>query len=56
CNVVAVACYTAGGLTFGVPTGGAAVPAIALGCNSALGVCMAACWAVTGAAVFTPTP
>lgn len=43
CNAVAVACYAAAGFTFGVPTWGAAIPAAIVSCNSALGVCMAAC-------------
>ncbi|CAN0297888.1 unnamed protein product, partial [Pylaiella littoralis] len=56
CNTVAVACYAAAGATFGVATGGAAVPVVILGCNGALGTCMAACWGVTGAAAVAPTP
>ncbi|CAN0379865.1 unnamed protein product, partial [Hapterophycus canaliculatus] len=56
CNGVAVACYAAAGATFGVATGGAAVPAVIVGCNSALGACMASCWAVTGAMAVSPTP
>ncbi|CAM9966484.1 unnamed protein product, partial [Hapterophycus canaliculatus] len=55
CNRVAVACYAAAGATFGVATGGAAAPAI-VGCNSALGACMASCWAVTGATAVSLTP
>ncbi|CAM9552000.1 unnamed protein product, partial [Laminaria digitata] len=51
CNAVAVACYAAGGATFGMVTAGAGVPAVLLGCNGALGLCMASCWTVTGAAV-----
>jgi hypothetical protein len=43
CNAVAVACYAAAGFTFGVPTGGAAIPAAIVSCNTALGVCMAVC-------------
>lgn len=46
CNAVAVACYTAGGFTFGTVTAGAGVPAAIIGCNVALGTCMAACAAV----------
>jgi hypothetical protein len=46
CNGVAVACYAAAGFTFGTVTAGAAVPAVILGCNAALGTCMAACAAV----------
>ncbi|CAM9187114.1 unnamed protein product, partial [Laminaria digitata] len=56
CNAIAVTCYAAGGLTFGVPTGGAAAPAVAVACNSALGVCMTHCWIVTGAAVLAVAP
>ncbi|CAN0037397.1 unnamed protein product [Ectocarpus fasciculatus] len=56
CNVLAVSCYAAAGFTFGVATGGAAVPAVIVSCNAALGTCMAACWGVTGAAAFAPTP
>lgn len=43
CNAVAVACYAAAEFTFGVPTGGAAVPAVITSCNAALGVCMGVC-------------
>jgi hypothetical protein len=43
CNALAVACYAAGGATFGTVTAGAGVPAVILGCNAALGTCMAAC-------------
>ncbi|EPB81143.1 hypothetical protein HMPREF1544_12152 [Mucor circinelloides 1006PhL] len=43
CNAVAVACYSAAGFTFGTVTAGAGVPAVILGCNTALGVCMAGC-------------
>lgn len=46
CNSVAVACYTAAGSTFGTVTAGAGVPLVILGCNAALGTCMAACAAV----------
>lgn len=52
CNAMAVACYTAAGVTFGTITAGLAAPAAVLGCNGALGTCMAACVA----AGFTPTP
>ncbi|KAJ9064621.1 hypothetical protein DSO57_1028538 [Entomophthora muscae] len=52
CNAVAVACYTAGGATFGTVTAGAGVPAVILGCNVGLGACMAGCVA----AGFAPTP
>ena len=43
CNAVWVACVAAAGGVAGVSTGGAAVPASILACNSAQGVCMAAC-------------
>ncbi|TDH72779.1 hypothetical protein CCR75_000535 [Bremia lactucae] len=43
CNAIAVACYAASGAVFGPITAGlGTVPAI-VGCNSALGVCMASC-------------
>ncbi|KLO14569.1 hypothetical protein SCHPADRAFT_939493 [Schizopora paradoxa] len=51
CNVVAAACYAAAGATFGTIAAPVA-PAAILGCNSALGTCMAAC----SVAVFAPTP
>ncbi|KAI9238970.1 MAG: hypothetical protein BYD32DRAFT_248401 [Podila humilis] len=51
CNAVVVACYTGAGATFGTVTAGAGIPAAIIGCNSALGVCMAACVA----AGFAPT-
>ncbi len=43
CNALAVACYAGAGLTFGTITAGAGIPAAAIACNSALGLCMAAC-------------
>ncbi|KAL7316134.1 hypothetical protein PS15m_005271 [Mucor circinelloides] len=43
CNALAVACYGAAGFTFGTVTAGAGVPAVILGCNTALGACMAGC-------------
>ena len=43
CNTVVVACYAGAGLTFGTVTAGVGIPAAAIACNSALGVCMAAC-------------
>lgn len=52
CNSLAVACYAAAGFTFGTVTAGAGIPAALVGCNAALGVCMAACIA----AGFLPTP
>ncbi|EFX62814.1 hypothetical protein DAPPUDRAFT_309423 [Daphnia pulex] len=52
CNAVVVACYAAGGFTFGTVTAGAGIPAAIIACNAGLGVCMAACIA----AGFAPTP
>ena len=52
CNGVAVACYAAASFTFGTVTAGAGVPAVIVGCNTALGTCMAACVA----AGLAPTP
>ena len=52
CNALAVSCYAAAGFTFGAVTAGAGIPAAIIGCNAALGVCMAACVA----AGFAPTP
>ena len=52
CNAVVVACYAAAGFTFGTVTAGVGIPAALVACNSALGVCMAAC-VVAG---FAPTP
>jgi len=52
CNAGAVACYAAAGVTFGTVTAGAGTPLAVLGCNTALGTCMAACVA----AGCTPTP
>ncbi|KAL4072098.1 hypothetical protein J3A83DRAFT_4372086 [Scleroderma citrinum] len=51
CNGLAVACYAAAGFTFGVAL--PAAPPMILGCNAALGTCMAAC-AVT--ALLAPIP
>lgn len=51
CNAVVVACYAGAGFTFGTVTAGAGIPAVLVGCNTALGVCMAACVA----AGFAPT-
>ncbi|KAF9998261.1 hypothetical protein BGZ79_008064 [Entomortierella chlamydospora] len=42
CNALAVACYAAAGFTFGTVTAGAGIPAAIIGCNAALGTCMAA--------------
>ena len=52
CNALVVACYASAGATFGTITAGASTPAVILGCNAALGVCMSGCIA----AGFTPTP
>lgn len=52
CNTVAVACYAAAGVTFGTITMGTGIPAVIVGCNTALGTCMAACVA----AGLAPTP
>ena len=52
CNAVVVACYAAGGFTFGTVTAGAGIPAAIIACNTGLGICMAACVA----AGLTPTP
>jgi hypothetical protein len=52
CNFLAVACYASAGFVFGTVTAGAGTPAVIVGCNAALGFCMASCVA----AGFTPTP
>ncbi|KAI8094960.1 uncharacterized protein B0P05DRAFT_524115 [Gilbertella persicaria] len=52
CNTLVVACYAAAGFVFGTITAGAGTPLVILGCNSAQGVCMAAC----AAALLAPTP
>ena len=52
CTAGAVACYAAGGLTFGTITAGAGAPAAAIACNAALAKCMTAC----AAAFILPTP
>jgi hypothetical protein len=52
CNGVAVACYSAAGFTFSTVTAGLGTPLILIGCNAALGSCMAACAAVA----LAPTP
>ena len=52
CNALAAACYIAAGAVFGTVTAGiSTIPAI-LGCNVALGTCMAGCVAAGCA----PTP
>ncbi|KAI8636407.1 hypothetical protein BD408DRAFT_426185 [Parasitella parasitica] len=51
CNALAVSCYAAAGFTFGTVTAGTAIPAVIAGCNTSLGLCMAACIA----AGFAPT-
>lgn len=43
CNAGWVSCYAAAGLTAGTVTAGAAMPAAAIACNAAQGVCMASC-------------
>lgn len=50
CSSVVMACYTAGGATWGA-TLGISAPATILGCNSAFGACQAAC----AAALLAPT-
>ena len=52
CNTVWVACVAGAGGTAGVSTGGVGVPAAIAACNTAQGVCMAACIA----AGLAPTP
>ena len=56
CNTIWVACYAAAGAVAGTVTAGAATPAVILGCNGALGTCMAACWVATAGAGIAPTP
>ena len=46
CNTVWVACVAGAGGTAGVTTGGVGVPAAVLACNTAQGLCMAACAAI----------
>ncbi|CAM9914950.1 unnamed protein product, partial [Sphacelaria rigidula] len=53
CNAVAVACYTAGGAVFGTVTAGIGIYPTIIGCNAALGTCMASCAA---ALALSPTP
>ncbi len=43
CNTLVVSCYVAAGFTFGTVTAGDGVPAVIVGCNAALGTCMAGC-------------
>ncbi|GAX13526.1 hypothetical protein FisN_27Lh032 [Fistulifera solaris] len=43
CNGMAVACYSSAGFVFGTVTAGAGIPAAIVGCNTALGCCMASC-------------
>ncbi|KAH9917913.1 uncharacterized protein BXZ73DRAFT_105434 [Epithele typhae] len=48
CNKGVVACYAGAGFTFGsISTAGVDVPAAITTCNATLGVCLAACAAVT---------
>lgn len=56
CAALVVACYAGAGFTFGVPTGGAGVPAAVLSCNAAFGVCQAACAAAAAAGAVIPAP
>eukprot|EP00244_Chara_vulgaris_P002979 TRINITY_DN152_c0_g2_i1.p2 TRINITY_DN152_c0_g2~~TRINITY_DN152_c0_g2_i1.p2 ORF type:complete len:100 (+),score=4.99 TRINITY_DN152_c0_g2_i1:289-588(+) len=53
CNAAWVLCYATVGAVAGTVTGGAAAPAVVVGCNAQQGVCMAACAAAFLAA---PTP
>ncbi|KAI5802037.1 hypothetical protein FPQ18DRAFT_251069 [Pyronema domesticum] len=52
CATVVMACYTAGGATWGA-TLGATAPATIIGCNSAYASCQAVCASV---ALFALTP
>jgi hypothetical protein len=52
CNGVAVACYAAAGFTIGTVTAGAGIPAVIVGCSTALGACTATCAALH----LAPTP
>lgn len=52
CNGLAVACYAAAGVVFGTVTAGVATAPAIIGCNVALGTCMAGCVA----AGLSPTP
>ncbi|KAJ5738444.1 hypothetical protein N7493_001599 [Penicillium malachiteum] len=45
CSSVVMACYVAGGATWGAVLG-ATAPATIVGCNAAFGTCQAACAAV----------
>ncbi|CAN0472432.1 unnamed protein product, partial [Discosporangium mesarthrocarpum] len=56
CNAVAAKCYAAGGAVFGTVTAGVGVGPAIIGCNVALGVCMASCATVAGIGVVAPTP
>eukprot|EP01035_Chromulina_nebulosa_P018357 gene18357-24052_t len=53
CNALAVSCYAAAGytVTYTFGTAGAGIPAVIVGCDSGLGICMAGCIA----AGFAPT-
>jgi len=51
CASVVMACYAAGGFTWGA-TLGASAPATIVACNAAFGTCQAACAAV----LLAPTP
>ena len=52
CNAVAAACYCAAGVVFGTVTAGIGTAPAVIGCNVALGTCMAGCVA----AGCLPTP
>lgn len=52
CNALAVACYASAGVVFGTVTAGFGTMPAVLGCNVALGTCMAGCVA----AGCSPTP
>jgi len=52
CAAMVVACYAAGGFTFGTVTAGAGAPAVVVACNVAFGKCSATCAAL----LLAPTP
>lgn len=51
CSAIVMACYAAGGATWGA-TACATAPATIIGCNFAFGTCQAACAAI----LIAPTP
>ncbi|KIJ22769.1 hypothetical protein M422DRAFT_778434 [Sphaerobolus stellatus SS14] len=53
CNTVAVACYAGAGFVFGTVVAAPLAPPAIIACNSALGVCSAACAAT---ALIAPIP